>query len=164
MKPARVLAPLIAITLAGTLSACGDDDDNATSDSLSRTELIAAGDAICTETSNKNRPLEATFTDDGPPPLDRWAEFWPQLADNEEAAVAEMRQLQPSAEDEADFTAVVDAYAELIPLFRAAGEKAAADDQAGHDAAMAEIEEASQPVEAGFTRLGFEECGSNDDE
>jgi hypothetical protein len=160
-----VISFLLVVALAATTAACGDDDDDdAASDTLSRSELIAAGDAICAETSRKNQPIEeATFTGDAPPPLARWAEFWPKLADNEQAAADQMSQLHPSAGDLADFTAAVDAYATLIPLFRAAGEKATAGDQAGHDAAMAEIERASQPVAAGFGKLGFKECGSDEE-
>lgn len=162
MRSARVFVSLIVIALAAALAACGGADDDATSGTLSRTQLIAAGDAICAQTREKNQPLEqATFTGDVSPPLSRWAEFWPKLADNEAAAVAEMRRLKPSEKDRADFTKVVDAYAKLMPMFRRAGGEAAAGDKAGHDAALAEIERASEQVQAGFTRLGFKECGSN---
>lgn len=162
-RPARTLLGVVIVPLAAVMTACGNDDP-ASGGGLTRAQLITSVDRICAASSIANEPLEdAAFGQGYPPPLDRWAQFWPALASNESAAVVRLRQLRPPPADQAKFNQWIEAFDGIIPLFRQAGQKAAAGDQAGHDAALTEIEQAGAAVEEAARSYGFKECGSDED-
>jgi hypothetical protein len=84
----RHLAALALV--ATTLAASGCGGSAGSSGSLTRSELIARGDAICRRINAKLRATTVTSARD-------YARLAPPLAAYEQAAVAEMRKLTPPA-------------------------------------------------------------------
>jgi hypothetical protein len=147
----RLVVPFLCLFL---VAACGGDD------SLSKTELIKRGDAICTESNKKLEPVfsKAFKPGEGNPPADKAA---PVLA---EAATIVRRQyerfadLKPAKADKKEFDRFVENFDSTVKLLDEAAEKAKKGDTEGYLRQLALANEADSSTAEAMKRFGFRAC------
>jgi len=128
-------APLLLVVLAAGAAGCGGGSSNGPR--LTRSELIAQGDAICTKYRNKNQELNKNApakTPTDPSATDAQvkasAPILEQLADNLRSARGEFAKLNPPADVESDWNNTLDDLDQLAGrLDTAAGSARAVDRQ-----------------------------------
>jgi hypothetical protein len=144
---------ILGLSLAALLSGCGGDDDG---DRLSAEEFRTQANAICAEYNQK-------VTDLGEPPS---PEEIPGYVDSVipvvEDGLAELRDLNPPAELEEDYNAMLDEVAKAIPAARALGEAAADQDVTALQEAIEEGQRADEAADQIARRLGLDRCAADE--
>jgi hypothetical protein len=168
MKRMAVIAGTLVLMLSAGACA-GDDDDDAqdtgggqaaTTERLTRAEVIEQGDAICTEFRNRRAEIEreAERTSD----LGQQADFVRELADEGESVADQLDELAVPSEDEAVIDNYIALAREQIVLVR---RTAKALDEGNVDNATA-LAESGQETAARLRRIaqeyGFKVCSSED--
>lgn len=166
MRNLRILVAgtlaLVAIVAAG----CGGDDEPSIQDivnelesttttateptTLSKSEVIASGDAICAET---NAAIASLAVD-----ADR-AVAADQVRAITEGLRDELRELDLPSGDRAAFNDLVGALGDQIAALERRASTARAGDEAGYEAAGVELASAREAARVAAEEYGFESCG-----
>jgi hypothetical protein len=145
--PFTRLAPAIMI-FALAAAGCG----GGSASRLSEEEFRQQANTICDEFEQKISDL------DPPTSPDRIPDYVDQVIPLIEQGLAELRQLTPPEELEADYDAMLDETAKAIPAARALGEAAADQDAAAVQDAIAQAQQADEASNRIASELGLDSC------
>jgi hypothetical protein len=140
----------LALALFG--SACGGDGGG---DRLSEEEFRTQANAICAEYNQKIGDLGS------PPSPEEIPGYVDQVIPLVEDGLAELRALNPPAELEQDYDAMLDETAEALPAARALGEAAANQDVAALQEAIEQGQQADEEADRLAASLGLDTCASD---
>jgi hypothetical protein len=176
--------PWVALAVAlGLLAGCSDDDGEETRVSTSvvfgsepststseattttvdpaKQEFLDEGNAICTTMNGEIEVALEEFGPNGPESLDEFAAAVTVTTDLLEAAVADLRALEPPPGEEATIEDLLDSVDELVPLSRDFAEAFAAEDRV----AIAELSDVlsrrTSEVNADFEAYGLDVCAQD---
>lgn len=151
-RPALTLICVLAVL---TVAACGGDDEGSPPEGpLARPELAAAADVVC-------READARFARSGPRGITN-AGLAAEFENTSEIVAARQRgleELEPAAAVEDPYRRFLEGGAGVLAADRAVAEAAAADDEAGVDAAFADLSRAADTRDRAAARLGMDVCG-----
>ncbi len=151
----RSRAVTLAAIAAAAVAVAGCSGGGGGDDRLSKDEFIAQADAICKEANEK---LDALGE---PASFEEVASLAGDAIAIQEDAIAQLRALEPPAEDEATLN---EAYALLdrqVEVGRQIQEAAAAGDAAKIEELVAEIEPIDEEADQIAADYGLEECGND---
>jgi hypothetical protein len=144
----RCLALLLAALLVAVAGACGGEGD-----SEAESEFRAEVNAVCADYRPKLEllapPTEA---------VDEWAAIGADMGDLLEAAVNELRLLEPPDELSDGYAKWLDLRAELLTAIRDLQTAGGLYDQAAVDEALRQAEETMAEAESQAEELGFDDC------
>ena len=140
----------LAILSAATLAACGGGDR------LSEDEFREQANGICAEYNEKIADLgNPTSPEDIPEYVERGIPII-------EEGIAELRELNPPEEMEADFDRMLDETEKTIPAARQLSEAAADQDAEAVQEAISQGQESDAETDRIATELGLDECASDE--
>ena len=157
----RVFAAFVLTAAAVSLTACGDDDGNGDpGGTLTKTDYLEQGDAICQELYKQRDPLEveaARAAQEGD--AARAADVFENAAEITENRLAELEELPVPAGDEEAVQRVIQRGEETVETARAAAAAIRAEDSK----ALARESAAGRRITARFNKAaieyGFFVCG-----
>ncbi len=160
MKLHRLAAT--ALAASALLGACGGGDEG------TKEAFIAKGDSLCAENREKQRPVEEStgigpvFANGATPSLAQWRALFEGIRPINAEMFAAFKALDPPKHDAARFHRWVAIEEDVQTKIDAVLAAAASGDQARFDAAMAELNATSEPLEADFRAYGFKVCGAEE--
>jgi len=120
---------------------------------LSKSELVAKGDAICKRINTRMaKEPDPTTTKD----LERLADRTVELSD---PAIEDMEELEPPSELEADFKRFVTSLKDQRDLTQKLGAAAGEDDTAKVQELLGDAQKAQDEYRRLTGKIGFKECG-----
>jgi hypothetical protein len=147
MRPG-LAAAAAAVLLA---AACGGDDEGGADD------FRAEANAVCAEYGPRIAAVPAPLDDE-----DEWAALAGDIGDLLEAAVNELRGLEPPDDLGEDYGRWVDLKAEVLAQTRALQEAGAAHDEEAIATALAAAQEAESEADALAAELGLDDCATSE--
>ncbi len=161
----RILSLGGVLVLAAGLAACGSSDSNSSSSSsLTKSELISKGDAVCTTYGKKidgiDSPSSQVNDNSTPAQVRAWQQPYLQLADLLDGEADALGKLTPPAADAGSYAKVVSDLRMQAEYAKQASAAAKTGDSSGVINALAIQKTSVADSEQFLTGYGFKVCGS----
>jgi len=159
----RILSLGGVLVLAAGLAACGGSNSTSSS-SLTRSELISKGDAVCTTYGKKidriDSPTSQVNDDSTPAQVKAWEKPYLQLADLLDGEADALGKLTPPAPDAGSYAKVVSDLRIQAEYAKQEAGAAKTGDSAGVQKAIASAKSSFADSDEFLAGYGFKACGS----
>lgn len=144
------------------LAACGDDDGGGDGQGLTKAEFIRQADAICGETDEDLKTIQAELDRLGTSDFGKSADLIRDIVDRVEVELDDLRALTPPEEDAESVDETFDFVEDQLPLLRDLADATERQDADAIQSLTEELARGQDQTQEFAQDYGFKECGSGD--